>query len=200
MGGTLGTSAASLDRPVAKNPARSQDHLINVRATFAQIAPAGNLPHDLWIQHNSAGEQSRDQTDSLGFFQQTAARSCCCSRSPKWASDGRRCFRRGRSCREVSPGPRQTRRPGSLAVRTQLSGAGRRWPLGAHPWKPTSVFQDSLSCLNFNEPERPHPCNECLLCDLAPREFNAGRISLMRRTAFGWLLEVRLIPKPYFRF
>jgi hypothetical protein len=44
------------------------------------------------------------------------------------------------------------------------------------PWKPTSVFQDSLSCLNFNEPERPHPCNECLLYDLAPREFLGKKV------------------------
>ncbi len=36
------------------------------------------------------------------------------------------------------------------------------------PWKPTSVFQDSLSCINFNEPARPHPCSECLLNDMVP--------------------------------
>jgi hypothetical protein len=38
------------------------------------------------------------------------------------------------------------------------------------PWKPTSVFQDSLSCINFNDPERPHPCSECLLTDLVPTD------------------------------
>jgi hypothetical protein len=38
------------------------------------------------------------------------------------------------------------------------------------PWKPTSVFQDSLSCINFNDPERPHPCNECLFYDLVPEQ------------------------------
>lgn len=36
------------------------------------------------------------------------------------------------------------------------------------PWKPTSVFQDSLSCINFNDPERPHPCNECLFHEMVP--------------------------------
>jgi hypothetical protein len=36
------------------------------------------------------------------------------------------------------------------------------------PWKPTSIFQDSLSCLNFNDPARPHPCSECFLTDLVP--------------------------------
>jgi hypothetical protein len=38
------------------------------------------------------------------------------------------------------------------------------------PWKPTSFFQDSLTCLNFNDPARPHPCDECLLYELVPPE------------------------------
>lgn len=38
------------------------------------------------------------------------------------------------------------------------------------PWKPTSIFQDSLSCINFNDPTRPHPCSECLLSDFVPGE------------------------------
>jgi hypothetical protein len=38
------------------------------------------------------------------------------------------------------------------------------------PWKPTSVFQDSPSCLNFNDPARPHACSECMLTDFVPRE------------------------------
>jgi hypothetical protein len=36
------------------------------------------------------------------------------------------------------------------------------------PWKPTSVFLDSPSCINFNDPSSPHPCNECLLTDFVP--------------------------------
>jgi hypothetical protein len=36
------------------------------------------------------------------------------------------------------------------------------------PWKPTSAFQDSPSCLNFNDPARPHACSECLLTDFVP--------------------------------
>ena len=31
------------------------------------------------------------------------------------------------------------------------------------PWKPTSAFQDSLTCLNYASPQRTHPCNECQL-------------------------------------
>jgi len=36
------------------------------------------------------------------------------------------------------------------------------------PWKPTAIFQDSLSCINFNDSERQHPCSECLLTDFVP--------------------------------
>jgi len=38
------------------------------------------------------------------------------------------------------------------------------------PWKPTHVFQDSLSCLNFGDPNRTHPCDECLLMQFVPQE------------------------------
>ncbi len=33
------------------------------------------------------------------------------------------------------------------------------------PWLPKSVFQDSLSCLNYGFPYRAHPCAECHLLD-----------------------------------
>ena len=36
------------------------------------------------------------------------------------------------------------------------------------PRTPTSIFQDSITCLNFGEPQRPHPCNECMLIDFVP--------------------------------
>ncbi len=36
------------------------------------------------------------------------------------------------------------------------------------PWKPTSIFLDSPSCINFNDAGRPHPCNECALTDFVP--------------------------------
>jgi hypothetical protein len=38
------------------------------------------------------------------------------------------------------------------------------------PWQPTSIFQDSTSCLNYTDPNRPHPCVECLLMDFVPPE------------------------------
>lgn len=38
------------------------------------------------------------------------------------------------------------------------------------PWKPTSPFQDSLTCLNFGFPYRAHPCDECHLIDYVPAD------------------------------
>ena len=38
------------------------------------------------------------------------------------------------------------------------------------PWKPTRTFQDSPSCLNFDDPARPHPCGECQLMRFVPEE------------------------------
>lgn len=38
------------------------------------------------------------------------------------------------------------------------------------PWQPTSIFQDSLSCVNYGYPYRAHPCRECLLDDFVPAE------------------------------
>ena len=36
------------------------------------------------------------------------------------------------------------------------------------PHKPTSTFQDSLTCLNFGDPLRSHPCSECVLMQYVP--------------------------------
>ena len=36
------------------------------------------------------------------------------------------------------------------------------------PHQPTSVFQDSLTCLNFGDPLRSHPCSECALMQYVP--------------------------------
>jgi hypothetical protein len=36
------------------------------------------------------------------------------------------------------------------------------------PHKPTSSFQDSLTCLNFGDPTRAHPCAECVLMQYVP--------------------------------
>jgi hypothetical protein len=36
------------------------------------------------------------------------------------------------------------------------------------PHQSTSPFQDSLTCLNFGDPARPHPCAECVLMQYVP--------------------------------
>src|SRR5438552_17458900 len=38
------------------------------------------------------------------------------------------------------------------------------------PWLPKSIFQDSLSCLNYGYPYRAHPCSECHLLDFVKPE------------------------------
>ena len=38
------------------------------------------------------------------------------------------------------------------------------------PWKPKSVFQDSLTCINYGYPYRAHPCNECHLLEFVSPE------------------------------
>jgi len=36
------------------------------------------------------------------------------------------------------------------------------------PWKETSPFRDSLTCVNYALPEKAHPCAECHLIDFVP--------------------------------
>ena len=38
------------------------------------------------------------------------------------------------------------------------------------PWRPTSSFRDSLTCVNYALPEKAHPCTECHLIEFVPRE------------------------------
>ena len=38
------------------------------------------------------------------------------------------------------------------------------------PWLAKSVFQDSLSCLNYGYPYRAHPCSDCRLIDFVAPE------------------------------
>jgi len=41
------------------------------------------------------------------------------------------------------------------------------------PWLPKSIFQDSLSCLNYGYPYRAHSCSECHLLDFVRQEDRA---------------------------
>jgi hypothetical protein len=44
------------------------------------------------------------------------------------------------------------------------------------PWLLKSVFQDSLSCVNYGYPYRAHPCNECHLLDFVSPEHRTDQI------------------------
>jgi hypothetical protein len=39
------------------------------------------------------------------------------------------------------------------------------------PWRAPYIFEDSPSCLNFNDSARPHPCSECVLMQFVSPEF-----------------------------
>lgn len=49
----------------------------------------------------------------------------------------------------------------------EKGGYGRRVKT---PWKPTSIFRDSLSCINYGFSSRVHSCSNCHLFDFVPAE------------------------------
>src|SRR6478672_5883582 len=44
------------------------------------------------------------------------------------------------------------------------------------PWKPTSSFRDSLTCVNYALPEKAHPCSECHLIEFVPSDKQAEEV------------------------
>ena len=38
------------------------------------------------------------------------------------------------------------------------------------PWKPTSIFEDSPTCINFGDSRHSRPCEECLLMGFVPAD------------------------------
>lgn len=44
------------------------------------------------------------------------------------------------------------------------------------PWRTTSIFRDSPSCLNYGDPEHSRPCDQCLLTALVPEEHLSEKI------------------------
>jgi len=45
-------------------------------------------------------------------------------------------------------------------------GGYRRRP--RYPWRPNFVFEDSPTCINFDDKRERQPCKECPLMDFAP--------------------------------
>ncbi len=44
------------------------------------------------------------------------------------------------------------------------------------PWKATSIFEDSPTCLNFGDSKRSEPCAECALWELVPSARRGERV------------------------
>lgn len=44
------------------------------------------------------------------------------------------------------------------------------------PWRPQYVFEDSITCMNYDSKENPGPCSDCVLTQLVPHEFRSARI------------------------
>ncbi len=44
------------------------------------------------------------------------------------------------------------------------------------PWRPQYIFEDSLTCMNYDSKENPGPCSDCVLMQLVPRERRSEKI------------------------
>jgi hypothetical protein len=44
------------------------------------------------------------------------------------------------------------------------------------PWRPQYIFEDSLTCMNYDSKENPDPCNECVLMQLVPPKLRSQKI------------------------
>ncbi len=44
------------------------------------------------------------------------------------------------------------------------------------PQKPTSIFLDSITCINFGDANRTRPCEECLLMQFVPEEHRKDNV------------------------
>jgi hypothetical protein len=44
------------------------------------------------------------------------------------------------------------------------------------PWRPVLVFEDSLTCMNYDCKNDPAPCSDCALMQLVPPELRFGKI------------------------
>lgn len=44
------------------------------------------------------------------------------------------------------------------------------------PWRPQYIFEDSLTCMNYDSKENPDPCTDCVLMHLVPPEQRSEKI------------------------
>lgn len=43
-------------------------------------------------------------------------------------------------------------------------------------WRPQYIFEDSLTCMNYDSKENPRPCSDCVLMQLVPPECRSQKI------------------------
>lgn len=44
------------------------------------------------------------------------------------------------------------------------------------PWRPQYIFEDSLTCMNYDCKENPGPCTDCVLIHLVPQELRSAKL------------------------
>jgi hypothetical protein len=44
------------------------------------------------------------------------------------------------------------------------------------PWRPQYIFEDSVTCVNYDSKENPSPCSDCVLMQLVPPERRSDKI------------------------
>jgi hypothetical protein len=44
------------------------------------------------------------------------------------------------------------------------------------PWRPQYIFEDSLTCMNYDSKENPGPCSDCVQMQLVPPERRSEKI------------------------
>lgn len=44
------------------------------------------------------------------------------------------------------------------------------------PWRPQYIFEDSLTCMNYDSKGSPGPCSDCVLMQLVPPEYRSENI------------------------
>jgi len=44
------------------------------------------------------------------------------------------------------------------------------------PWRQHLVFEDSLTCMNYDQKDHPEPCGDCILMQLVPPEQREQKI------------------------
>jgi hypothetical protein len=137
--------------------ARSPDKLLKTKLAHVEMTTMGRRKQ-VTIDGNEAASYVAYRTNEVIAIYPITPSSNMGENSHAWAASGER------NIWGVVPAVRKMQSEG---------GYGRRVRT---PWQPTSIFQDSLTCLNYSIPCRVHPCGECFLNELVPLERRAAEV------------------------